>query len=63
MGGTSSKTRKLVVENEDPTSVIQVSDDVANRLRGRQATPSKVKIEKPLSTNLPIFCVNCKHIY
>ncbi|CAG9773775.1 unnamed protein product [Ceutorhynchus assimilis] len=34
MGSGTSKTRTLTVENEDPTSVIKVSDDVAERLRG-----------------------------
>lgn len=34
MGGSTSKTRKLTVENDDPTSVIKVSDDVVDRIRG-----------------------------
>lgn len=34
MGGSPSKTRKLTVENDDPTSVIKVSDDVVDRIRG-----------------------------
>lgn len=35
MGGSSSKpTRKLTIENDDPTSVIKVSDEVVERLKG-----------------------------
>lgn len=36
MGGNPSKTRKLTVENDDPGSVIKVSDDVVDRLKGKQ---------------------------
>ncbi|CAH1169648.1 unnamed protein product, partial [Phaedon cochleariae] len=36
MGGSSSKSRKLTVENDDPTSVIKVSENVVDRLRGNQ---------------------------
>lgn len=36
MGAGSSRTRKLTIENEDPTSVIKVSDDVVERLKGKQ---------------------------
>lgn len=34
MGGNVTKTRTLTVENDDPTSVIKVSDDVVDRIRG-----------------------------
>lgn len=33
MGGQSSRTRKITLENEEPTNVIKVSDEVVNRLR------------------------------
>nr|XP_023026466.1 MICOS complex subunit MIC25-like isoform X2 [Leptinotarsa decemlineata] len=36
MGGSTSKTRKLTVENDDPNNVIKVSEDVVDRLRGNQ---------------------------
>ncbi|KAJ8929265.1 hypothetical protein NQ314_018058 [Rhamnusium bicolor] len=36
MGGVPSKTRKLTVENDDPTSVIKVSEGVVDRIRGNQ---------------------------
>ncbi|KAJ8956023.1 hypothetical protein NQ318_006299 [Aromia moschata] len=36
MGGAPSKTRKLTVENDDPTSVIKVSEGVVDRIRGNQ---------------------------
>ncbi|KAG5898406.1 hypothetical protein JTB14_030384 [Gonioctena quinquepunctata] len=36
MGGSSSKTRKLTVENDDPSNVIKVSEDVVDRIRGNQ---------------------------
>ncbi|CAG9854484.1 unnamed protein product [Phyllotreta striolata] len=38
MGASTSSTRKLTVENEDPTGVIQLSEEVVNRIKG-----SKVK--------------------
>ncbi|ENN72220.1 MICOS complex subunit MIC25 isoform X1 [Dendroctonus ponderosae] len=34
MGTGPSKTRRLTVENDDPTSVIKVSEDVVDRIRG-----------------------------
>lgn len=34
MGTSPSKTRRLTVENDDPTSVIKVSEDVVDRIRG-----------------------------
>lgn len=34
MGGHQSRTRKLTLENEDPGSVIKVSDEVVERLKG-----------------------------
>lgn len=37
MGGATSKTRKLTVENDDPTSVIKVSEGVVDRIRGSQS--------------------------
>lgn len=37
MGGSPSKTRKFTVENDDPTSVIKVSEDVVERIKGRQS--------------------------
>lgn len=46
MGGSSSQTRKFVVENEDPTSVIKVSEEVVDRIKGSLVTPSKVKSNK-----------------
>jgi hypothetical protein len=36
MGGNQSRTRKLTVENDDPTSVIKVSDDVVQRIKNSQ---------------------------
>lgn len=33
---TSRPTRKLTIDNDDPTSVIKVSDDVVERLKGKQ---------------------------
>lgn len=36
MGGAPSKTRKLTVENDDPSSVIKLSEDVVHRIQGRQ---------------------------
>lgn len=38
MGGNQSRTatRKLTIENDDPTSVIRVSDEVVERIKGRQ---------------------------
>ncbi|RZC36666.1 uncharacterized protein BDFB_003076 [Asbolus verrucosus] len=36
MGGSQSRTRKLTVENDDPTSVIKVSDDVVQRIKNSQ---------------------------
>uniref|UniRef100_A0A6P7F386 Uncharacterized protein LOC114325890 n=1 Tax=Diabrotica virgifera virgifera TaxID=50390 RepID=A0A6P7F386_DIAVI len=36
MGASSSATRKLTVENDDPTSVIKVSEEVVDRLKGSQ---------------------------
>lgn len=36
MGANPSRTRKLTIENDDPTSVIKVSDDVVERLKGKQ---------------------------
>ncbi|KAJ8924718.1 hypothetical protein NQ315_000870 [Exocentrus adspersus] len=36
MGGTASRTRKLTVENDDPTNVITVSEGVVDRIRGNQ---------------------------
>ncbi|KAL1517309.1 MICOS complex subunit MIC19-like [Prorops nasuta] len=38
MGTNTSKTRRLTVENNDPTSVIKVSDDVVDRIRGLAQT-------------------------
>lgn len=49
MGGNQSRTRKLTVENDDPTSVIKVSDDVVNRIRNNQRKFSN------LGYNLKIF--------
>ncbi|CAH0547319.1 unnamed protein product [Brassicogethes aeneus] len=37
MGGNPSKTRKLSVENDDPTNVIRVSEDVVGRIKGGQS--------------------------
>lgn len=53
MGGSTSKTRKLTVENDDPTSVIKVSDDVVDRIRG-------VAQSKSLNLNycLLLFIIN-----
>ncbi|CAH1102170.1 unnamed protein product [Psylliodes chrysocephalus] len=41
MGGSSSATRKLTVENDDPTSVIKVSEEVVDRLRGSNVVRTK----------------------
>ncbi|XP_018576599.1 MICOS complex subunit mic25-b [Anoplophora glabripennis] len=43
MGGATSKTRKLTVENEDPTSVIKVSEGVVDRIRGSQMVRQEVQ--------------------
>lgn len=37
MGGGSSRTRRITLENEDHTSVIKVSDDVVQRLKGYES--------------------------
>lgn len=36
MGSSPSKTRTFSVENDEPTNVIKVSDDVVDRIRGSQ---------------------------
>ncbi|KAK9881540.1 hypothetical protein WA026_016418 [Henosepilachna vigintioctopunctata] len=36
MGGSSSRTRKITIENDNATNVIKVSDDVVERLKGKQ---------------------------
>ncbi|XP_018321290.1 MICOS complex subunit MIC19 [Agrilus planipennis] len=36
MGSASTKTRKLTIENEDSRNVIKVSDEVVQRLKGRE---------------------------
>lgn len=41
MGASPSRTRKLTIENDDPTSVIKVSDDVVARLKGKQGVVLK----------------------
>lgn len=48
MGGSSSATRKLTVENDDPTSVIKVSEEVVDRLRGSNG---KVRMLHKLHVN------------
>ncbi|XP_050301378.1 uncharacterized protein LOC126739647 [Anthonomus grandis grandis] len=47
MGGSPSKTRKLTVENNDPNNVIQLSEDVVDRIRGVTQT---VRNEEALHT-------------
>lgn len=36
MGGQSSKPRKITIDNNDPSAVIKVSDEVVQRLRGNE---------------------------
>ncbi|KAL3284018.1 hypothetical protein HHI36_018188 [Cryptolaemus montrouzieri] len=36
MGGSSSRSRKITIENDNATNVIKVSDDVVERLKGKQ---------------------------
>ncbi|CAG9826680.1 unnamed protein product [Diabrotica balteata] len=43
MGASSSATRKLTVENDDPTSVIKVSEEVVDRLKGSQVVRNEFK--------------------
>ncbi|XP_023026465.1 coiled-coil-helix-coiled-coil-helix domain containing 3 [Leptinotarsa decemlineata] len=43
MGGSTSKTRKLTVENDDPNNVIKVSEDVVDRLRGNQTVRQELQ--------------------
>lgn len=38
MGGHQSRARKLTLENDDPGSVIKVSDEVVERLKGSKGT-------------------------
>ncbi|XP_030766020.1 uncharacterized protein LOC115890050 [Sitophilus oryzae] len=47
MGGTPSKTRRLTLENNDPNSVIKVSDDVVDRIRGVAQTVRKPEVITP----------------
>ncbi|XP_060535118.1 MICOS complex subunit MIC25 [Cylas formicarius] len=64
MGSGPSKTRMLTVENDDPTSVIKVSDDVVDRIKGlaqtapraepQQATVQPVYVSEPSTTSLEI---------
>ncbi|XP_066249986.1 MICOS complex subunit Mic19 [Euwallacea similis] len=52
MGANPSKTRTLTVENDDPTSVIKVSDDVVDRIRGVVKT---VRGQEPTYPQSPII--------
>ncbi|KAF7281155.1 uncharacterized protein LOC143203828 [Rhynchophorus ferrugineus] len=52
MGGSPSKTRKLTVENDDPTSVIKVSDDVVDRIRGVAQAVRKQEVAVPQVTQI-----------
>lgn len=40
MGGNQS-SRKITIENDDPTNVVQVSNDVVQRLKGADKYPDK----------------------
>ncbi|XP_022915729.1 MICOS complex subunit Mic19 [Onthophagus taurus] len=62
MGAQQGKTRKLTLENDDPTSVIKVSDDVVQRLRcaeakrrgsSGQAPPQQLHSHQIISNNPP----------
>lgn len=46
MGTSASNTRRAEFINDDPTSVIKVSEDVVDRIKGSQVTPSKVIFSK-----------------
>ncbi|XP_056643117.1 MICOS complex subunit MIC19 [Diorhabda sublineata] len=48
MGASSSATRKLTIENDDPTSVIKVSEEVVDRLTGSQVKSENVKQPPPM---------------
>lgn len=37
MGGNTSRTRKITIENDNAANVIKVSDDVVERLKGKQS--------------------------
>ncbi|KRT81392.1 hypothetical protein AMK59_4952, partial [Oryctes borbonicus] len=47
MGGQSSRTRRITLENEDPTNVIKVSDEVVNRLRSSEEVRKKAAVRQP----------------
>ncbi|XP_044254526.1 MICOS complex subunit MIC25 isoform X2 [Tribolium madens] len=58
MGGSQSRTRKLTVENDDPTSVIKVSDDVVQRIKNnsqaRPAAPEPSYQQAPPQQAVPV---------
>lgn len=48
MGTSASSTRRAEFINDDPTSVIKVSEDVVERIKGSQVAPSKITIKLKL---------------
>ncbi|KAJ8967873.1 hypothetical protein NQ317_006189 [Molorchus minor] len=51
MGGAPSKTRKLTLENDDPTSVIKVSEGVVDRIRGNAMVRKEVPVNPELAVS------------
>uniref|UniRef100_A0A1B6DH61 CHCH domain-containing protein n=1 Tax=Clastoptera arizonana TaxID=38151 RepID=A0A1B6DH61_9HEMI len=53
--GSSQSARKISIENEDPTNVVQVSKDVVQRLKGAdkyQDKPSNPEVNNTSSQNI-----------
>ncbi|XP_045462647.1 MICOS complex subunit MIC19 [Harmonia axyridis] len=49
MGGNTSRTRKITIENDNAANVIKVSDDVVERLKGKQ---KQVRSQEPEDSTL-----------